>query len=105
GLCALDRTTTQPTQSAHHRPARHRSRRRAMKRSTDRILTTHVGSLTRPPEVISMLDQRATGKLFEGEEATTLRRSIVDVFKQQRDAGIDIPNDGEFSKSGFANYI
>ena len=76
-----------------------------MKRSTDRILTTHVGSLIRPPEVVAMLANRPSGKLFEAAEADTLRKAIVDVFHEQKDAGIDIPNDGEFSKSGFANYI
>ncbi len=76
-----------------------------MKHSTDRILTTHVGSLIRPPEVIAMLQDRPSGKRFEGAEAETLKRSIIDVMKQQKDAGIDIPADGEFSKSGFANYI
>jgi 5-methyltetrahydropteroyltriglutamate--homocysteine methyltransferase len=76
-----------------------------MKHSTDRILTTHVGSLTRPADVIAMLDDRPPGKPFEGAEADTLRRSIIEVMKTQKEAGIDIPNDGEFSKPGFANYI
>jgi 5-methyltetrahydropteroyltriglutamate--homocysteine methyltransferase len=76
-----------------------------MKRSTDRILTTHVGSLIRPPEVIAILDKHENGKLFEGADAQTIRSSIAAVMKEQKDVGIDIPNDGEFSKPGFANYI
>lgn len=76
-----------------------------MKHSTERILTTHVGSLTRPPEIIAMQDRHETGKPFEGQDAETLRRAIIDVMKQQKEVGIDIPNDGEFSKPGFANYI
>jgi 5-methyltetrahydropteroyltriglutamate--homocysteine methyltransferase len=76
-----------------------------MKRSTDRILTTHVGSLIRPPEVIAILDKHQNGQPFDGTDAATIRKSIADVMKEQKDVGIDIPNDGEFSKPGFANYI
>jgi 5-methyltetrahydropteroyltriglutamate--homocysteine methyltransferase len=76
-----------------------------MKYSTDRILTTHVGSLIRPPEVVSILDNHTTGQLFAGPDLETLRASIVDVMREQKEVGIDIPNDGEFSKPGFANYI
>jgi 5-methyltetrahydropteroyltriglutamate--homocysteine methyltransferase len=76
-----------------------------VKRSTDRIITSHVGSLVRPPEVVAMLTNREQGKLFEGGEEQTLKKAILQVVRQQKEAGIDIPNDGEFSKSGFANYI
>jgi 5-methyltetrahydropteroyltriglutamate--homocysteine methyltransferase len=76
-----------------------------MKRSTDRIITSHVGSLVRPPEVVTMLRERPAGKLFEGEELNTLQKAIDDAVALQKETGIDIPNDGEFSKSGFANYI
>jgi 5-methyltetrahydropteroyltriglutamate--homocysteine methyltransferase len=69
-----------------------------MKRSEHRILTTHVGSLIRPK---ALLD-RASGD----HEATEreLRRSVADVVARQAQAGIDVVNDGEFGKSGWANY-
>jgi 5-methyltetrahydropteroyltriglutamate--homocysteine methyltransferase len=76
-----------------------------MKRSTDRIITSHVGSLVRPPEVVAMLRERPAGKLFEGDELTTLQKAIDDAVALQKETGIDVPNDGEFPKSGFANYI
>jgi 5-methyltetrahydropteroyltriglutamate--homocysteine methyltransferase len=76
-----------------------------MKRSTDRIITSHVGSLVRPPEVVAMLRERPAGKLFEDDELTTLQKAIDDAVALQKETGIDVPNDGEFPKSGFANYI
>ena len=76
-----------------------------MKRSTDRIITSHVGSLVRPPEVVALLRNRPAGKLFEGDEETTLQKAIDDAVALQKETGIDVPNDGEFSKSGFALYI
>ena len=76
-----------------------------MKRSTDRIITSHVGSLVRPPEVVALLRNRPAGKLFEGDEETTLQKAIDDAVALQKETGIDVPNDGEFPKSGFANYI
>jgi 5-methyltetrahydropteroyltriglutamate--homocysteine methyltransferase len=76
-----------------------------MKRSTDRILTTHVGSLVRPPEVVSILTNRSSGQPFSDAENATIRRAIAEAVRTQVDCGIDIPSDGEFSKSGFANYI
>ncbi len=73
-----------------------------MKRSTDRILTTHVGSLPRPPELIkALVERRTTGPEFE----SLLARAVTDVVKQQSEAGIDIPSDGEMSKLGFSNYV
>src|SRR5262245_44074139 len=66
-----------------------------MKRSEHRILTTHVGSLIRPPAVL------AHGQGHEAE----LKKAVADIVAQQAKAGIDIVNDGEFGKSGWANYI
>jgi 5-methyltetrahydropteroyltriglutamate--homocysteine methyltransferase len=67
-----------------------------MKRSTDRILTTHVGSLIRPK---SLLDHAPE------EREQELKRSVADIVARQASAGIDIVNDGEFGKSGWANYV
>ncbi|MGW8370507.1 MAG: hypothetical protein ACWGPN_17740, partial [Gammaproteobacteria bacterium] len=62
-----------------------------------RILTTHVGSLIRPPEVIAILE-----RLYAGEETPDLEEvlssAVDDVVRQQKDCGIDIVSDGEFSK-------
>ena len=69
-----------------------------MKRSEDRILTTHVGSLIRPK---ALLDSAKDDATHERE----LTRSVAEIVAQQRQAGIDIVNDGEFGKSGWANYI
>ncbi|HLG11522.1 MAG TPA: hypothetical protein VI876_07165, partial [Dehalococcoidia bacterium] len=76
-----------------------------MKRSTNRILTSHVGSLVRPPEIAALFPDRPAGKPFDANERRVLDKTINEVLKQQVDAGIDIPSDGEFSKSGFAGYI
>ncbi len=70
-----------------------------MKRSTRRILTSHVGSLIRPPEVLDHLRARQSGKSFDGKAfARTLKTAVARVVKQQADIGIDIPSDGEFGK-------
>lgn len=72
-----------------------------MKRSTDRILTTHVGSLPRPPALMAAL--RAGTQ--DGEEFDALlRRSVFDVVKKQVELGIDIVDDGEYGKPGFRIY-
>jgi 5-methyltetrahydropteroyltriglutamate--homocysteine methyltransferase len=76
-----------------------------MRRSDDRILTTHVGSLIRPPE---LLRQAAAARQRPEEQARyldALQRATVDVVARQAAAGIDIPNDGEYGKSSWANYV
>jgi 5-methyltetrahydropteroyltriglutamate--homocysteine methyltransferase len=74
-----------------------------MRRSTDRILTTHVGSLIRPQE---LLEHAATAtQQRQARYREILRDATVAVVHQQVEAGIDIINDGEFGKSSWANYI
>src|SRR5438094_6550765 len=68
-----------------------------VKRSVDRILTTHVGSLVRPPELLEAPD----GKQREA----VLRQSVADVVRHQADVGIDVPSDGEYGKSGWFLYL
>jgi 5-methyltetrahydropteroyltriglutamate--homocysteine methyltransferase len=71
-----------------------------MKRSTNRILTTHVGSIIRPPKLTEMIQARQAGqRVDEGAYEQTLKDSVADVVKRQSQAGIDIVNDGEFGKS------
>jgi 5-methyltetrahydropteroyltriglutamate--homocysteine methyltransferase len=71
-----------------------------MRRSTDRILTTFVGSLIRPPELRKLLDRKATPEFAE-----RLRTSVADAVRQQADVGLDVVSDGEFGKSNWAGYI
>jgi 5-methyltetrahydropteroyltriglutamate--homocysteine methyltransferase len=78
-----------------------------MTHSTDRILTTHVGSLVRPPELVSLLRAREDGEAVDGQTFDEcLRRSVTEVVQQQADVGIDIVSDGEFGKSvSWSRYI
>jgi 5-methyltetrahydropteroyltriglutamate--homocysteine methyltransferase len=71
-----------------------------MQRSTDRILTTHVGSLIRPPELQDFLRAKQAGKSFdETAYAACLSRSVAAIVRQQAEVGIDVVSDGEFGKS------
>ncbi len=77
-----------------------------MKRSNDRILTTHVGSIIRTPELLEAARLART----EDPDATAdyeavLRAAVADVVKKQAAAGIDIVNDGEYGKSSWAAYV
>ena len=71
-----------------------------MKRSTERILTTHTGSLVRPPQILQFARARQRGEpVDQNAFETTLREAVHDVVSRQVQAGIDVPNDGEFGKS------
>jgi 5-methyltetrahydropteroyltriglutamate--homocysteine methyltransferase len=77
-----------------------------MKRSTDRILTTHAGSLPRPADLTRMMwDLLDEKPVDEGKLRARVREAVADVVQKQRDAGIDIVSDGEMSKVGFSNYV
>ena len=69
-----------------------------MKRSQDRILTTHAGSLPRPPDLLAMTPGNAA-------YAARVRTAVADVVKAQVDAGLDIVDDGEMSKPSFITYV
>jgi 5-methyltetrahydropteroyltriglutamate--homocysteine methyltransferase len=71
-----------------------------MKSSADRILTTHVGSLPRPDDLIEANRRREAGEAVDetGFQAQ-LRAAVGDIVRRQRDLGIDVPGDGEFGKS------
>jgi 5-methyltetrahydropteroyltriglutamate--homocysteine methyltransferase len=76
-----------------------------MKRSTDRILTTHAGSLSRPADLIELNRARAQGEKVEGAKyAQCLASAVADVVRKQNELGIDIPDDGEFGKPMASNY-
>ena len=77
-----------------------------MWRSTDRILTTHTGSLARPPELARLLSERASGSAVDPSEfRDQVRAAIEGAVRRQADAGIDVVSDGEMGKAGFANYV
>jgi 5-methyltetrahydropteroyltriglutamate--homocysteine methyltransferase len=72
-----------------------------MKRSTDRILTTHVGSLPRPEALLAaMRDEKQDSAEYEAE----LTKSVNEVVKKQVDLGVDVVDDGEYGKPGFRIY-
>ena len=71
-----------------------------MKRSTDRILTSHVGSLIRPPELIAFLHaQQKRQPVDEAAFTKCLKDSVADIVRRQAEAGIDVVDDGEFGKT------
>ena len=77
-----------------------------MKRSTDRILTTHVGSLARPTELLDILKERENGRPYDAAElANQVRLAVFDRVQRQVDSGIDIVTDGEMSKTSFIDYV
>jgi 5-methyltetrahydropteroyltriglutamate--homocysteine methyltransferase len=77
-----------------------------MRRSTDRILTTHVGSLPRPPEVVDRLLAQDRGEAHDPQAFdATMRAAVADAVKRQVDAGVDVVSDGEMSKISYATYI
>lgn len=76
-----------------------------MKRSENRILTTHVGSIVRPKKLrdLALVAQESPENQKRFDDV--LRESVAEVVKMQAKVGIDIVNDGEFGKSSWANYI
>jgi 5-methyltetrahydropteroyltriglutamate--homocysteine methyltransferase len=76
-----------------------------MKRSTDRILATHVGSLPRPPELIAMVRAKLRGEAVDPQAyATCLKESVAGIVRKQAELGIDVIDDGEFGKPSFVSY-
>src|SRR5438105_15477805 len=72
-----------------------------MRRSTDRILVSHAGTLPRPPSVAKFFEVGA-----DEEFRNVLPGAVHDVVRQQAELGIDIVNDGELSKrGGFSGYV
>jgi 5-methyltetrahydropteroyltriglutamate--homocysteine methyltransferase len=77
-----------------------------MKRSTDRILTTHVGSLIRPAALREFLAAKEAGQPFDqAAYAKCLKDSVADVVRRQAEIGLDVISDGEFGKAiSWAQY-
>jgi 5-methyltetrahydropteroyltriglutamate--homocysteine methyltransferase len=76
-----------------------------MKRSTDRIRTTHTGSMPRPPEMLEMMRAREGGqKIDEKAFEDKLTKHVAEIVRRQVECGIDVVNDGECGKPAFLAY-
>ena len=77
-----------------------------MKRSTDRILTTHTGSLPRPESLLPLLAAKESGaSVDERSLETRTRQAVSECVRQQAASGVDVVSDGEMSKPGYATYV
>ncbi len=76
-----------------------------MKRSTEHVLTTHTGSLPRPPELVEALLERDRGVADGAALAEQVRAGVQDVVQRQADAHVSVVNDGEASKIGYSTYV
>lgn len=77
-----------------------------MKRSTERFLCTHTGSLPRPAELVRTMFAKEEGVPVDPAAlARQIRGAVGDIVRKQAEAGIDIVNDGEMSKPSYATYV
>ncbi|PYM91970.1 MAG: hypothetical protein DME04_16595 [Candidatus Rokuibacteriota bacterium] len=77
-----------------------------MKRSTERILTTHTGSLPRANDLTPLLEALDAGNVPEQAVFDArVRRAVADIVRQQVEAGVDVVNDGEQGKVGYSTYV
>jgi 5-methyltetrahydropteroyltriglutamate--homocysteine methyltransferase len=77
-----------------------------MNRSTDRILTTHCGSLPRPRDLLDLMKAKINGQPYDaGAYAARVQSAVAEIVRRQVACGIDIPTDGEQSKPGFFAYV
>jgi 5-methyltetrahydropteroyltriglutamate--homocysteine methyltransferase len=77
-----------------------------LQQNTDRIQTTHIGSLPRPHRLLDVMKAKYAGQSYDEKAfADALRTAVADVVREQVDCGIDIVTDGEFSKPGFFTYV
>lgn len=77
-----------------------------MTHSTERILTTHCGSLPRPKDLLDLMKAKAQGASYdEGAYTARVRSAVSEIVRRQIEAGIDIPTDGEQGKPGFFAYV
>src|ERR1700694_3726607 len=76
-----------------------------MKRSTDRILTTHAGSLPRPREILDLVEGRDQREVLATPGADRLiGEAGKSVISRQGQTGLDVPTDGEMGRVGFSSY-
>src|SRR6266542_6386085 len=77
-----------------------------MKRSVDRILTTHCGSLQRPDDLLAMLMAREEGQLEDSRAFDArVRQAVAECVDKQTAIGLDVINDGEWSKPDYSTYV
>ena len=77
-----------------------------MKRSTNRILSTHAGSLARPKDLLEMMDAKLRGKPYDhAAYAKRIRSTVAEMVRKQVECGVDIVTDGEQSKPSFNAYL
>ena len=77
-----------------------------MKRSSDRLLTTHAGSLPRPRELLDLMREKISGRAHdEAAYDARVKRAVYDAVAKQVRCGIDVVTDGEMSKPGFFTYV
>jgi 5-methyltetrahydropteroyltriglutamate--homocysteine methyltransferase len=77
-----------------------------MQRSTDRVLTTHVGSLARPEPLLDTMREKEHGRPYDTDQfAHQVTAAVADVVAKQRETGIDVVTDGEMGKVSFATYV
>ncbi|MGH8011462.1 MAG: cobalamin-independent methionine synthase II family protein [Candidatus Binataceae bacterium] len=77
-----------------------------MKRSSQRILTTHTGSLPRPDDLIALLRAKEAGELADASAFDVrVKSAVAETVRMQADAGVDIVNDGEMSKPSYSTYV
>src|SRR5205085_7948459 len=95
-----------PSSGCRRKTSGSRKREVPMKTSQDRILTTHVGSLPRPPELRELLVRKDGGEAYDKAALDRLtRQAVIDIVRRQAQTGIDIVNDGEMSKPGYSTYV
>jgi 5-methyltetrahydropteroyltriglutamate--homocysteine methyltransferase len=77
-----------------------------MKRSTDRILTTHCGSLARPKDLLDLMKAKLNGEAYDPSAYTKrITSAVADIVRRQAESGIDVVADGEQGKPGFFTYV
>jgi 5-methyltetrahydropteroyltriglutamate--homocysteine methyltransferase len=77
-----------------------------VKRSTDRILTTHTGSLPRPKDLLRLLQDHEEGRLSaETRLPSRTRAAVLDIVKKQRETGLSVVNDGEQGRADYTIYV
>ena len=77
-----------------------------MQTSTDRILTTHTGSIARPDDLIELMRAKENGQPYDREAfAGRATAAVEECVRRQVEVGLDVINDGEQGKSGFTTYL
>jgi len=76
-----------------------------MKHSVDRILTTHAGSLPRPPEFLDLFKSGDSAMFEQRSSAERLRNAVSEIVRRQAELGIDVVDDGEYGKPSFVSYV